>query len=572
MSSFEEIRKTLQDNDLNFQIGKRNSFTWNLFGSKASEMQVVNVVNRSLNTNFNTQYDIERHILSLRNEGLPNSKKGKKFLLPIPKRDFSEIDNKVYEGKVKRLQTPDGSDVWMVKDRTAEKGNIWYLTPGRKYLPEYDKDYFQRCVDKCNEMLTNGVPESVALNQIPLVLFEKRNEQCGGVEGICDEDGKLLEVSPKWTSRDVVFDGMIAQDVFSSQNKLMDQLVTDTQPEPFTNDSDQIALAYCDLTPFDYKEEEINDLPTPAWDSWFEKFEEHECDIISAYIWSVFDITREHNEILWIFDDGGTGKSTFIDALTDIFNKVVYMAPGHNSVACSPNGLHHQINDKYFNAQIYDKRLLIVPECRNDRFIEESIIHSISGKDSIPVEQKYEKVFSYKPKLRLFIMSNVWPKVDSDQENETRRLIPIRSKSDYKLEKEIKNFRELLVSEYVNFLKKCHYRYDKINVDGSIISREEHRERIEEILPKSDTQIYYSDIFTVADPESFITTEECVKAIDAFNSTHHMKLKNDARSICSFLTGSLGAIQKQGRIEDPEGHKVLRKGYKGIKLKEEFAI
>ena len=377
------------------------------------------------------------------------SKTLKNEFIQVPKRAFSEVDNKVYENKVKKLMNPDGSLVWMVKDNT-EKGNVWHLTTNTETLPSYDPEYFQKCVDECNNMLSKGLSQTSALSKIPCVLFERQaNRQFGGIMGTYDADGNLQEVHYNPTLRKIVFDGNIARDVFSSQNKHCRDIITYTQPTPFTNNPDEIALAYCDLEPYNYlgcesfkgcytEQEILDEYPTPNWDSWFSKFECREREIILAYIWTIFDCSYHGNEALWIFDEGGTGKSTFIDAITGIFKKIVYMSPGHDSVAASQNGSHNQINDKFFTGNVYDKRLLIVPECTNDRFIEESIIHAITGGDSISVEQKFEKAFSYKPRLRLFIMSNIWPKVDANKENETRRLIPIQSKYDYKLKNEIK--------------------------------------------------------------------------------------------------------------------------------------
>lgn len=180
---------------------------------------------------------------------------------------------------------------------------------------------------------------------------------------------------------------------------------------------------------------------TPTWDEFLQRLDYPE--IFMAWVWSLFDEENSIRQVMWLRGGGTDGKSTVMNALTEIYGVKYSASLGVGSEF-----------QQWFYARIYGKGLVTYPDCQNMELINNNRIKQTTSGDRVPVEEKFEKSFDAFINCKFLVSSNPQPKIDLLSNAQTSRLIKLEV-STPKLNTRTHNFKEGLISESYSFLYKC---------------------------------------------------------------------------------------------------------------------
>lgn len=156
----------------------------------------------------------------------------------------------------------------------------------------------------------------------------------------------------------------------------------------------------------------VREGPTPAWDQFLSRCEM--ADEFLAFIWSIFDVRDRGRQLCFVRDAGGGGKSAVTKAL--------FSWLGEAATAFDSSTL-----DNSFGAESrVGKRLLIDADSKQYGLIVHEQIHKITGGDKGPINPKNKKMYMADLYAKCLVMSNYYPKISSDINNERSRLLFIK--------------------------------------------------------------------------------------------------------------------------------------------------
>ncbi len=335
-------------------------------------------------------------------------------------------------------------------------------------------------------------------------------------------------------------------------------------------------LNYLDLSDYDSED------PTPEFDDWLTIFaKESERATFRAWLWSVVDATNRGRQCLWIHDTiAETGKSRFCKALIRVFGP---------KFCKSFNPSYSSEGARFAAGALYGARLVLYPDCKQAKLIQTTLIHSMLGGDSIPVEKKGQTPFTACLDSKLLVMANIAPQINGMLNNESSRIIYLRTVTppDRVLKKFCKvdkngdierdsdgrhiplgyPLEERLAAELPVFLAKCREDYkelcpysEKIDVPKDVRDRMKHQLYSEEQL---DIEIFAEEFLAfgdIKDRDFRITAKELRELIqenmpDTKRGSQHQFLQK----IYTFLE-SKGAESGRPRIPGTNERPVTWRG------------
>lgn len=163
---------------------------------------------------------------------------------------------------------------------------------------------------------------------------------------------------------------------------------------------------------------------------------------VCAFIGSLFYPDADRQQYLYLYGDGGDGKGALMRFLHGIF--------GDAAVSLSPPA---RIGDKFWNFNIYGKRLGLFYDCEDWDWFRSSHFKSLTGGDPILFEEKGRSGFTDTPAAKFIAASNSKPNVSS-QSADMRRLIYISCMS-LPRDQQIPNFENLLMAEAEDIVRTC---------------------------------------------------------------------------------------------------------------------
>lgn len=191
----------------------------------------------------------------------------------------------------------------------------------------------------------------------------------------------------------------------------------------------------------------IKEGPTPAWDEFLSRVDAP--DLFLAWIWCLFDPINEGRQVLWLQGNGHDGKSTVIEALSQIYGERYMMALTKESTS-----------SQFFYADVYGKRFVTYGNCANGRLISDSKIQSLTGADSVPIQYKGETSFFARIYARLIVGSNISPEIDFYKSSEKSRIIRLEVQKSKGYSGDA-TWRSKLVEEGPYLLYRCKKAYEK---------------------------------------------------------------------------------------------------------------
>lgn len=216
----------------------------------------------------------------------------------------------------------------------------------------------------------------------------------------------------------------------------------DTFPVLLTDDPNEPCFKYFDAS-------FLKKGPTPAWNEFLERLDYPE--VFLAWVWSIFDPINYGRQVLWLQGNGHDGKSTVLDAISEIYGRKYIASLTQDSTS-----------SQFFFSQVYGKRFVAYGNNTNQRLISIGKIQSLTGNDAVPIEFKGEASFTHNVFARLLVCSNDSPAIDFEKSNESSRIIRLfikRNKTDYSGDP---TWKDKLIKEAPQFLYRCKQEYAKL--------------------------------------------------------------------------------------------------------------
>lgn len=134
-------------------------------------------------------------------------------------------------------------------------------------------------------------------------------------------------------------------------------------------------------------------------------------DALQAFIYAIFVPQSYRQQYLWIYGDGGNGKST----ITDLLSKLL----GASYVVSDTNSGH---NSQFFTYSLDGKRLLVFPDTNSETFVQTGVFKQLTGEGLIRMEGKGKDAYSAPIDVKIIINSNNFPTLSS-KKADIRRII-----------------------------------------------------------------------------------------------------------------------------------------------------
>lgn len=120
------------------------------------------------------------------------------------------------------------------------------------------------------------------------------------------------------------------------------------------------------------------------------------------------------DKILFLYSRGRSGKSVIINVLTKVLG-----VENVSSISL------HKLNARFSLGSICDKFVNICPESSEEKLSDTGILKSISGRDKVMIERKYENPYDDYVFTKIIIVSNNYLRFDDDSHGMWERVIAI---------------------------------------------------------------------------------------------------------------------------------------------------
>lgn len=182
-------------------------------------------------------------------------------------------------------------------------------------------------------------------------------------------------------------------------------------PTPYATTPGIPCINYLDLDGF------LEEQPHPTWNFYLKRYTKDEGDVLKAFIYSIFDAENKGRQLLYIYDNGFSGKSAMINAIAAGLGDGLVAALQKDS-----------LNNQFGLAKVWDKRLCTIDDNKNRMIIRSEKMHMMLGGGRGEIEQKGRNSFSAKFNLKIIVAGNVLPEIDSAATHEISRLILLSPK------------------------------------------------------------------------------------------------------------------------------------------------
>lgn len=444
------------------------------------------------------------------------------------------------------------------------------------------------------EYYTGGIIN--ILRQLTAFVQGQEPAQDIGIKVLAEKCPTLLLRSPKltfWSHTETVggkshrvadgfsFDGDWADLIEDNFDYLLaEKSLRIKPPKIMTNSLNDPAFKYIDLNAL----VDVEDKPTPSWDAWCRRMTEDEADVFKAFVWSVFDANNSGRQMLYIIDEGYSGKSKVLEAIASCLGKDLTRALNKDS-----------LNNQFGMSKVWNRRLVFIGDVKSKTLIRSQAMHSITGGDPVDVEYKGKNSFSYKPSCKVIAAGNINLEIDVKARNEATRVLPIAV--NFTIEQMVQEgivaldadgkplfdangtpkfvgdggWGKRLKEEFWSFLKKCREPYERLCPTGTdIIIPDVCAETLASF--DEDSADFYEDIITkvltiTKDESDYVKSLDLQKrVVDAISRESVSGL--DFAGFKEFLRRRYNLTSKQFRIGG--GERVS--GFKGVKLIEADSV
>lgn len=355
-----------------------------------------------------------------------------------------------------------------------------------------------------------------------------------------------------------------------------------SEPVQLTNDLDEAALAYIDLNALSA---EYAGQSSKLWDEFLlQRFHKPEyVSIFKAWTYSVAVGKNNSRQEMWLYGNGGTGKSclckAFIKGFNALANKDICLAASKDT------------GKSNFNSELLNKHLLVYPDAKNLKGGMSEFKHNATGGDYMRIEGKCKAATSAFIYLKCLTCSNELPKVDMTDRSQSSRYIVLPFTLD---DAEMKqyglmdksgqmigsaSFQQQLDSEFKCFLASCKEHYVQRCTTNSNIDAHEALDELAAIeldevaVIEEFIETYFEITTNTADRLSQKDfRKQCLFGIDSLDEDTGVKVYKDIKveAVRTYLEKKYAFKWKNARVNDQCTKAVLSCKF-GIKLKSALA-
>jgi len=278
-------------------------------------------------------------------------------------------------------------------------GRYKYKEVGRKHLVFFESLHMAWVGDPTPERVYDVLVSEPGENQIISSLYDAALERHKA-----ENNGEVKSSFPKnarsWFHKQwLAYEGS-APDVILA-----------TPPEDFSVKCNVPCLSYVNLK----QALKHRNSDFVSWKNFMSQMDPEDAETFAAFVFSIFDEKSVSKQLMYLWDEGNTGKSTVTNAMKKVLGSTV----------CTSISKTLSTND-FGSSNIYGKRLIVYPECKDPDVLKSSVMHNITGGDDILINTKFQSMFSAKVYAKIIICSNDSPDVDVYQKNQKTRIIPLR--------------------------------------------------------------------------------------------------------------------------------------------------
>lgn len=349
--------------------------------------------------------------------------KGEIVFLPLPplesdldsNTDLTELDSTIWSDL--KFVKGDNS-VFYVKDGGKANTYTVYLTAASTS----DKSDVKTIKEAFYEHETDR-PEQRLKALIKPIKIDKAN-YCSVLDKLPVTAWKYVKIRAIKKDRDVEWDSVViprgsTNDLYQGVIDFEAELRTSgkhniEQPKSLTNDPAEPSIAYIDLDALDKR---YKGKTSKLWDEFLlQRFhKESYVEIFKAWTYAIAVGDNNSRQEMWLYGNGGTGKSclcrAFIKGFNELAGKDICLAASKDT------------GKSNFNSEILNKHLLVYADAKNLKGGMSEFKHNATGGDYMRIEGKCKAATSAFIYLKCLTCSNELPKVDMTDRSQSSRYI-----------------------------------------------------------------------------------------------------------------------------------------------------
>lgn len=208
---------------------------------------------------------------------------------------------------------------------------------------------------------------------------------------------------------------------------------------------------------------------------------------LAAFIGSIFYPEVQHQQYLYLWGEGSTGKSTLTRLLSSILGTACHF------------DTFDDMQNRFWTSAFVDRQLLVFPDTNAAAAMQSGLFKQLTGGDPLRIEVKNAGVYSKRFEGKVIITSNFAPVIKSDVADQRRIIVvkvnPFRSRVDLQHEKLLADKSQ--IEFMINF---CRWTYRRMcpNFEQIPVNAEQHEEQIinadEDLEQLMISNLYFSPI------------------------------------------------------------------------------
>lgn len=263
-------------------------------------------------------------------------------------------------------------------------------------------------------------------------------------------------------------------------------------------------LAFCRI-PFDPSDAKQD---APKWDAFLTNFSN--VAAVRMWIGSLFFEKSDRSQYLWLYGQGGNGKST----LAKVISRVLGPFMRFEQVPAK--------DDKFWSYGLIGKRLVVLDDCNNYGFVKTGLFKSLTGSSRVRVEQKGKDSYDADLHCKFLFTSNEMPMVSTEIADQRRLIFSTainRQSFPYDAD-----FEAGLIDELPQFISNCMLEFSAACGDGRPIPSDQ-REALElGNCYNEEIEVWFDSAF-VADEKSYVLVRNFRKSFESNNLKDHRVYK-----------------------------------------------